>query len=81
MKIPLRLFDMYWEIYDKFSNSKMFICSRIRLFWYRLWIRKDEFHISLDIDIEAMLTMNEEQKDDYLKDLARRRSLAHQKNF
>lgn len=80
-KIPLWLLVIYWETYDKFSNAKMFVRSRIRLFWSRLWIRKDEFHQSLDIDAEAMLTMNAKQKDAYMKDLVRRRNIAHQREF
>lgn len=80
-KIILWLLVIYWETYDKLLNVKMFIRSRIRLFWSRLWIRENEFHQSLDIDVEAMLTMNEEQKDTYMKDLVRRRNIAHEREL
>mgnify|MGYP001176861959 CR=1 FL=1 len=80
-KIPLWLLVIYWETYDRFLSVKMFTRSRIRLFWSRLWIRKNEFHQSLDIDVEAMLTMNEEQKESYMNDLARRRNIAHEREL
>jgi hypothetical protein len=51
--------------------------KRIKLFWNRLWIRSDEFHQSLDMDVAAMLEMTSEEQAEYLKDLARRRRLAH----
>lgn len=52
---------------------------RPRLFWNRLWIRKDEFHPSLDMDALAMLTMNSQDRDAYIADLIRRREIAHRK--
>jgi len=51
--------------------------KRILLFWNRLWIRKDEFHSSLDLDTEAVSVMDEEERKDYLLDLNRRRTKAH----
>lgn len=53
----------------------------IKLFWYRLWIRKDESHRSLDTDIDALLGMNEKQKEAYYKDLGERRRIAHEMDF
>ena len=55
--------------------------KRLLLWWYRLWIRKDEFHKSLDIDPDAMMEMDEEEKERYLADLVRRRKKAHQKDL
>ncbi len=42
-------------------------------------MRKDEFHCSLDIDVNAMLEMNQEQRDAYINDLCRRRKIAHER--
>jgi hypothetical protein len=53
--------------------------KHILLWWYRLWIRKDELHRSLDIDGSAMLEMNEQEEKEYLADLFRRREIAHQR--
>ena len=55
--------------------------KHILLWWHRSWIRKDEFHRSLDMDGTAMLEMNEQERKKYLADLVRRRKIAHQKDF
>ena len=53
---------------------------RPRLFWHRLWVRKDEFHVSLHQDVRAMLVMDEEDRTKYINDLCCRRQKAHQRN-
>ncbi len=50
---------------------------RPRLFWHQLWIRRDEFHPSLNMDGRAMRVMNAADRDRYLTKLGRRRRLAH----
>lgn len=52
---------------------------RIRSRWYRLWIRKDEFHPSLDIDPMSLAALSPGDRSEYLRDLARRRQIAHQR--
>jgi len=37
--------------------------KRLKLWWYRLWIRKDEFHSSLSMDALAMSAMNEKERE------------------
>ena len=54
---------------------------RPRLFWHRLWIRKNEFHKSLNQDFEALMDMNEADRDKYTKDLIRRRKIAHNRDL
>ena len=54
---------------------------RPRLWWHRLWIRRDEFHRSLDMDSYAMLDMNEEDSKAYINDLMRRRQIAHERDL
>jgi len=55
--------------------------SGIKLQWYRLWIREDEFHSSLEMDTEAMLVMSKKRLDSYLNDLAKRRHIAHERDL
>jgi hypothetical protein len=55
--------------------------TRIKLWWDRLWIRKDEFHSSLDMNMEAMLEMTDKQREEYLNDLAKRRHIAHERDL
>jgi hypothetical protein len=58
-----------------------FITSRIRLFWSRLYIRKDEFDSTLNSDFDALCTMSPKQRERYWKDLVRRRDIAHQREL
>lgn len=55
--------------------------QKLKLLWYKLWIRKNEFHKSLDTDMDAMLNMNEKQKENYINDLVKRRNIAHNRDF
>lgn len=55
--------------------------KRLLLWWYRAWIRKNEFHRSLNIDQIAMSVMDTEERKKYLKDLSDRREKAHQNSL
>lgn len=55
--------------------------KHLRLWWCRLWIRRDELHSSLDIDPEAMIEMDEQEKKQYLADLTERREEAHRRDL
>ena len=55
--------------------------SRIKLAWDRLWIRKDEFHKSLNMDGMLMLEMTTEEFQKYQLDLVKRRDKAHRKDL
>lgn len=54
---------------------------RPRLLWRQGWLRSDEFHSSLDMDIGAMLRMNQADRGRYLHALARRRNAAHERDL
>jgi hypothetical protein len=54
--------------------------SGIKLWWHRLWVRADEFHPSLDIDPAVLKTLIPAERAAYLKDLARRREIAHRRS-
>ena len=60
---------------------KLWLVSKIRITWHKLWIRKDEFHNSLNIDIFAMLHMNQKKRDKYLIGLNKRRQIAHKEDM
>jgi len=51
--------------------------------WNSLWIRKDEFHSSLDIDFEYLGTVGLKSKkgEKYMKDLEERRRIAHERDI
>ena len=54
---------------------------RIKLWWYALWVRKDEFHKSLNMDGRSMFKMNEKERRKYINDLVRRRNIAHDRTL
>lgn len=53
----------------------------IKLIWYKLWIREDEFYQSLDIDFNAICDMNKKELSEYLNDLTKRRQIAHERDL
>ena len=55
--------------------------KRLKLWWYRLFVRKDEFHHSLQMDLDALLVMDDDEKQAYLSDLQRRRTIAHRRSL
>lgn len=57
------------------------IPARIRQGWYRLWVRKDEFHESLSLDIDYYQILSKDDRIKYMKDLVRRREIAHQRDL
>lgn len=84
MFIKYRYLAQTWflELKIFLSDIKSHIWNkRILLWWYRLWIRKDEFHDSLDIDLGAAFVMNDEELKKYKEDLYRRRDIAHRRDF
>lgn len=48
-----------------------------RHIWNTLWIRKNEFHKSLDMDVRLLSVLNRIGRDRYIIDLERRRAIAH----
>jgi len=51
--------------------------NKIIGWWQRLWVRKDEFHSSLYINVKAVRKMEHEERLNYFKDLQGRRDIAH----
>jgi len=67
-----------WILLQKIRNTKYRIWNKhILLWWYKSWIRKNEFHHSLNIDVFAMLVMNKKESKKYLDGLMHRRHIAH----
>ncbi|MDD4062569.1 MAG: hypothetical protein PHV25_02210 [Candidatus Pacebacteria bacterium] len=53
----------------------------VRLWWARLYIRKDEFHPSLTFDAEAAIVMDRKERDEYYEGLKRRQHIAHERGL
>lgn len=85
--IDLRCFwrDLWFGIIKSRSEkTKRFIWTSargIKIQWDRLWVRKDEFHSSLNMDANAMLGMSQKQRSAYTRDLYRRRRIAHERDL
>ena len=62
-------------------NSRPPLSAKIKLWWQRLWVRKDEFHQSLNYDSEIAMYMCECEKARYSRDLVKRRSVAHERDL
>ena len=73
---------LWFKIKSWPGKTKRIVWNRgVKLQWNRLWIRKDEFHSSLNMDVNAMLEMSQKQRDAYIKDLCKRRQIAHERDF
>lgn len=53
--------------------------KRLKLWWHRLFIRKNEFHSSLDYDPYAMTGLNPGEFEAQRLDLIRRRMIADER--
>ena len=67
MELEHKLTKLWWKIWNK----------RLLLWWYRLWLRRNELDKSLSNDRLAMQVMTKEEQAQYRNDLMRRRHLAH----
>ena len=71
-----------YELPENLRNIRRRIWNAgIKLFWRRFFIRKDEFHSSLDLDLEALMVMDGNKRHRYYLDLAKRRSIADKRDL
>ncbi len=54
---------------------------RLKLWWHRLWIRRNEFHKTLNIDTSFRWVMCDCEWDAYCADVAYRRGIAHERDL
>lgn len=72
---------MHRLMYELIVLKRKLWNKRILLWWYRLWIRKDEFHQSLTTDPFALIYMDKEEEIKYFEDLNKRREIAHKRSL
>ena len=68
------LFEIDWWLHHT-------IFGPIRLWWASLWIRKNEFDSTLEIDWKYVYTLSKSEKDSYYKRLAHLRWIAHEEDL
>ena len=54
---------------------------RPKLWWNSLYIRKDEFHSSLNYNIDVVISMNDIDRSRYIRDLCKRRQISHERDI
>jgi len=64
-----------------FIRLRKIMNCRLWLWWDRLWVRRDEFHPSLDTSMILTSGMTHTQVKDYFNDLSRRREIAHRREI
>ena len=72
---------MRWVRATRLYYHVNLIPTRIKLAKDRTYDGDDEFHHSLNMDLTALLKMNEKDTEKYMNDLCRRRNLAHIKDM
>ena len=80
-KHEMRLYFRYEFMEDLRNIRRRIWNKRIKLWWHCLFIRKNEFHSSLNTDAEAMIVMDENEIERYYDDLGRRRAIAHRRSL
>ena len=77
-KCPLWMVrDILWHTWAPFKRFRRWRGRRM-VKRDRSYTGHDEFHHSLDMNVEAMLTMDEVEQERYLADLCRRRQAQHE---
>ena len=49
--------------------------------WFHVWINENEFHPSLNLNIDKMARMSREKQNRYISEICHKRSRAHQMDF
>ncbi len=82
LRVQSYWFDFKYGLRNLPGKIKRIVWNKyILLWWYRLWIRKDEFHKSLDSDPLAMMEMTPDERRKYDLDRIRRRQIAHHRDM
>lgn len=81
--LECRQFYLQWKWFcvRSWKQVWLFISFRPKELCHRLWIRKDEFHSSLDLDSRAMMLMTDKQCEKYIMRISRARMIAHERDL
>lgn len=73
-------FAHFWAADSLYLLKTRIWNARLLLWWYQLYIRLDEFDVSLEFDGAAWRVMSKKRRYQYARDLAVRRRIAHTRN-
>ncbi len=82
MKILLFLLNL--PIRFCYRLDRWFCCSLprpLRFWWAKQWVRKDEFHPSLNLDADYASRLSQEERDAYFENVMKRRAIAHERDI
>ena len=77
MNIKLIWYEFRYYVVDRVVRLIRVPFIILKHEWHILYIRKNEFHKSLDMDIEYMDLLSNKGRAEYLANLVVRRKLAH----
>jgi len=80
LKEKLSLWWLDLKLFPKMLKFRIYNKHILR-WWYRHFCHSTEFHRSLDLDIGAMMVMNEKELRDYLLEMIKKREIAHQRTI
>jgi hypothetical protein len=70
---------------DIFHKIDRFLCNKLpdhlSVRWARLWVRRDEFHPSLNPHINYVVKLPARERELYWRDLLARREIAHKRDL
>lgn len=70
-----------YDFLESLRNIRRRIWNKhLKLWWFRIFIRKDEFDRSLDTDDQATMVMDKKEWRKYRRDLVRRREIADKRD-
>lgn len=72
---------LYFRSIHTAKNIKEYVLGSIRYIWHNLYIRKDEFDVSLSIDTKYYLQLSKKNQKKYLCNLVKRRNKAHYRDI
>lgn len=84
-KLRLKYLEIECKVYcflvGKFRTVKVFLGKYQRQLWFRLCLRGNELHSSLNPDYNRMRKMNKKQRAKYRVSIIRKRRIAHDEDL
>ena len=80
MKSRINLYLLKFKLWLTFKIKRVYLVY-FKVNWDKLYGGGNQFHESLDMNVDAMMHMNKKEIKDYINDLIKRRSEAHENDL